>query len=328
MESGGAVRAIVVHEQGGPEKLVLEEVPDPTPGPGEVLVDIEAAGLNFIDVYQRNGLYRLDLPFIPGQEGAGIVSAIGPGVSGIRLGDRVGWVSVLGGYAERVVLPAEKTIPIPDAIGSDVAAAVLLQGMTAHYLATDTFPLREGHKCLIHAGAGGVGLLLTQIASIKGAHIVTTVGSREKADLSREAGADQVVVYTETGLKEAIEETLGPRPLHVVFDGVGAATFDDGLDLLARRGMMVTFGNASGPVPPVAPLTLMQKGSLFLTRPTLAHYLRTREEMLSRAEDLFGWIEAGVLEVRIGAEYPLTDVAKAHEALESRQTTGKVLIRP
>lgn len=303
-------------------------MPDPTPGPGEVLVDIEAAGLNFIDVYQRNGLYRLDLPFIPGQEGAGIVSAIGPGVSGIRVGDRVGWVSVLGGYAERVVLPAEKTIPIPDAIGSDVAAAVLIQGMTAHYLATDTFPLREGHKCLIHAGAGGFGLLLTQIARIKGAHIVTTVGSREKVDLSREAGADQVVVYTETGLKEAIEETLGPRPLHVVFDGVGAATFDDGLDLLARRGMMVTFGNASVPVPPVAPLTLMQKGSLFLTRPTLAHYLRTREEMLSRAEDLFGWIEAGVLEVRIGAEYPLTDVAKAHEALESRQTTGKVLIRP
>jgi NADPH2:quinone reductase len=205
---------------------------------------------------------------------------------------------------------------------------VLLQGITAHYLATDTFPLREGHKCLIHAGAGGVGLLLTQIARIKGAHIVTTVGTEEKAALSRQAGADQVVVYTETGFKEAIEESLGPRPLDVVFDGVGASTFEDGLDLLAPRGMMVTFGNASGPVPPVAPLTLSQKGSLFLTRPTMAHYVRTRDELLSRTDELFGWIADGSLDVRIGATYPLSDVAEAHHALESRETTGKVLILP
>lgn len=322
------MKAIVVKESGGPEKLVLEEVPEPEPGLGDLLADVEWAGLNFIDTYHRGGLYPLDLPFTPGVEGTGTVSAVGPDVDGFSVGDRVGWVNALGTYADKHVVGAESAIPIPDSIEGRVASAVLLQGITAHYLATDTFPLHEGDKCLIHAGAGGVGLLLTQIARMKGAHVITTVGNEDKAALSRDAGADEVIIYSEIDFKRAVEDSIGPNGLDVVFDGVGAATFDQGIDLLRPRGMMVTFGNASGPVPEIAPLTLMQKGSIFLTRPTMAHYMRTRAELLGRTEDLFSWIRSGDLDVRIGAEYPLEKAADAHRALEGRETTGKVLLHP
>jgi NADPH2:quinone reductase len=247
------VRAIVIHEAGGPEKIRLEEVAEPAPGPDDVVVRVEAAGLNFIDTYHRIGLYPLEFPFTPGLEGAGTVVGTGEQVEGISNGDRVGWCNALGSYAERVAVPADKAVPIPDDVGSDQAAAVLLQGITAHYLAADTFPLRPGDRCLIHAGAGGVGLLLTQIARMRGAHVTTTVGSEDKVDLSRAAGANEVIVYTDVDFKEAIEDLFGPKSLDVVYDGVGAATFDKGIDLLRPRGMMVTFGNASGPVPAIPP---------------------------------------------------------------------------
>lgn len=328
MEGRETVKAIVVNQAGGPDELRLEEVPEPEPGHGDLLVRVESAGLNFIDTYQRGGLYPLDFPFTPGLEGAGTVTAVGDGVDGFSAGDRVAWVNALGSYAELHVVPAEVALGVPDAVGTEVAAAALLQGITAHYLATSTYPLAEGDRCLVHAGAGGVGLLLTQIAKMRGAQVITTTGSQAKADLSRDAGADDVIVYTDVGFKEEIERRLGPHPLDVVYDGVGAHTFDDGIDLLRPRGMMVTFGNASGPVPEIAPLMLAQKGSIFLTRPTMAHYMRTREELLGRVDDLFGWIAAGDLDVRIGAEYPLEQAAEAHRALEGRETTGKVLLHP
>ncbi len=322
------MKAIVVSESGGPEQLVFQDVPDPTPGAGELLVDISAAGLNFIDTYHRGGLYPMDFPMTPGLEGAGTVVEIGESVDGFSIGARVGWTFVLGSYAEKHVITVDQAIPIPDGIDERTAAAVLLQGITAQYLATDTFKLSEGDHCLIHAGAGGVGLLLTQIAKLKRAKVTTTVGTEEKAELSRAAGADHVIIYTRDDFKEAVEARNGPHCLDVVYDGVGAATFDSSLDLLAPRGMMVTFGNASGPVAAVPPLTLAQKGSIFLTRPTMTNYLQTREELLGRANAMFEWIESGDLDVRIGAEYPLAEAANAHRALESRQTTGKVLLRP
>ncbi|HWL49289.1 MAG TPA: quinone oxidoreductase [Acidimicrobiia bacterium] len=322
------MKAIVVHALGGPENLVLDDLPDPVPGPGQLLVDVAAAGVNFVDIYHRRGLYDTNLPFTPGMEGAGTVSAIGEGVEGFQIGDRVGWTDVRGSYAERHVIPADRAVPIPDGLDAKTVAAALLQGLTAHYLATDTFPLGDGHKCLIHAGAGGVGLLLTQIAKMLGAEVFTTVGSADKAELSREAGSDHVIVYEDADFKEAVEEVAGPKPLDVVYDGVGAVTFLTGLDLLRPRGMMVTFGNASGPVPEIAPLLLSQKGSLFLTRPTMAHYLQTRDELLARCDDLFSWIQSGELVVRISHEYPLSDAPDAHRALEGRQTTGKVLLDP
>jgi NADPH2:quinone reductase len=235
---------------------------------------------------------------------------------------------VLGSYAERHLVPADQAVPIPEGVDLSVAAAAMLQGLTAQYLATDTFPLAAGDKCLIHAGAGGVGLLLTQVAKLRGAEVFTTVGTTGKAALSREAGSDHVIVYTETDFQEAIEDVAGPNALDVVFDGVGADTFMKGLDLLRPRGMMVTFGNASGPVPEISPLVLSKKGSLFLTRPTMAHYLQTREELMARCDDLFAWLQSGEVVVRIDREYPLAQAADAHRALEARQTTGKVLLRP
>ncbi len=322
------MKAIVIAAQGGPSALTLTEVPDPEPGPGEALIAVEAAGVNFVDVYQRSGLYPMTLPFIPGREGAGMVLAVGDGATGIAVGDRVGWATVGGSYAERTVVPVEKLVPIPEAVETTIVAAVLLQGITAHYLATDTFPLGPGDRCLIHAGAGGVGLLLTQIAKLKGAEVFTTVGTAEKAVLSRAAGSDHVIDYSATDFGDAVEEIAGPNALDVVYDGVGAATFMTGLDLLRPRGLMVSFGNASGAVPEIAPHLLSVKGSLFLTRPTMAHYLRTRGELLSRCHDLFELIGAGKLDVRIGSEYPLADAADAHRALEERRTTGKVLLRP
>lgn len=322
------MKAIVVPALGGPENLVLDDLPDPTVEPGKLLVDVEAAGVNYVDIYHRRGLYDATLPFIPGQEGAGTVSAVGEGVDGFRIGDKVGWTDVRGSYAERQVIPADRAVPIPDGLDLKTVAAVLLQGLTAHYLTTDTFPLGPGHRCLIHAGAGGVGLLLTQMAKMRGAEVFTTVGSTDKAELSRMAGSDHVIVYEDADFGEAVEGVAGPKALDVVYDGVGADTFMKGLDLLRPRGMMVTFGNASGPVPEIAPLLLSQKGSLFLTRPTMAHYLQTRDELLSRCDDLFSWIQSGELTVRVGHEYPLAEAADAHRALEGRQTTGKVLLLP
>lgn len=322
------MKAIVISEPGGPERLELVDVPDPEPSPGEVLVEISAAGLNFIDTYHRTGLYPVEYPMTPGVEGAGCVVAVGDPSSGLSVGDRVGWTGVPGSYAELIAVPAEKAIGLPDGIDDHTAAAVLLQGITAHYLATDTFRLSAGDKCLIHAGAGGVGLLLTQIASHRGAKVITTVGTSEKAELSRHAGADEVIVYTEVDFKVAVEELVGPHGLDVVYDGVGKATFDKSTDLLRPRGTMVTFGNASGPVPAVPPLTLAEKGSIFLTRPTMAHYLQSRNELLTRANDLFTWIERGELHVRVGSRFALAGAADAHRALEARLTTGKVLLIP
>ncbi|HEU5113175.1 MAG TPA: quinone oxidoreductase [Acidimicrobiia bacterium] len=322
------MKAITVPALGGPENLVLDDLPEPEGGPGDLVVEVAAAGVNYVDVYHRSGLYDITLPFVPGVEGAGTVIAVGEAVDGFVIGDQVGWADVRGSYEERHVIPASRAVPIPGGLDSKIVAAALLQGLTAQYLSTDTFPLHEGHRCLIHAGAGGVGLLLTQIAKLRGAEVFTTVGSEDKAELSRGAGADHVIVYTQVDFQDAVEELAGPKPLDVVYDGVGADTFMKGLDLLRPRGMMVTFGNASGPVPEIAPLLLSQKGSLFLTRPSMGHYLLTTEELLTRSNDVFGWIQSGELEVRIGREFPLADAADAHRALEGRQTTGKVLLLP
>jgi len=322
------MKAVRFDSAGGPEVMKLVDVNIQEPAPGQVRVRQTAVGLNYIDTYHRGGLYPMNYPFTPGLEGAGTVVTVGDEVDDFSPGDRVGWLDVLGSYAETVVLAADRAIPVPDEVATDVAAAVLLQGVTAHYLATDTFSLEQGHRCLVHAGAGGVGLLLTQIATMRGAYVVTTVGSEEKAELSRGAGAREVIVYTEVDFKDAVEDSLGPHALDVVYDGVGAATFDKSLDLLRPRGMLVTFGNASGPAPEVSPLTLMQKGSVYLTRPTMAHYIRTRDELISRVDDLFTWIEDGSLQVRIGERFPLERAADAHRALEGRTTTGKVLLHP
>lgn len=322
------MKAIVVSEPGGPDELRLAEVPDPRAGPGEVVVRVVAAGVNFIDTYHRTGLYPIDFPMTPGLEGAGTVVSVGTDSGELSVGDRVGWTGAPGSYAEQVVVPAASAIPVPDGIDVETVAAVLLQGLTAHYLATDTYPLSAGDTCLVHAGAGGVGLLLTQIASRRGARVITTVGTPAKAELSREAGASDVILYTEVDFQKAVEDLVGTHALDVVYDGVGKATFDKSIDLLRPRGMMVTFGNASGPVPEISPLTLMRKGSLFLTRPTMGDYLRTRAELLGRARDLFEWIRQGTLEVQIGHRFPLAAAAEAHRALEGRQTTGKVLLIP
>lgn len=321
------MHAIQLAETGGPEVLAWTEVGDPDPGPTDVVVRLAAAGVNFIDTYQRGGLYPVALPYVPGAEGAGEVIAVGTDVHGFAAGDRVAWAQAPGSYAELVRVPAAVAVPVPDAVDLDVAAAVMLQGMTAHYLVTDTFPLAAGDRCLIHAGAGGVGLLLIQLAKRVGAEVFTTVGTADKEALALAAGADHVVRYRDTDFAAAIEAIAGPRPLDVVYDGVGRAVFDQSLGLLRRRGTMVTFGNASGAVEPIAPLRLMA-GSLFLTRPTMADYLTSREELERRAGDLFGWIATGELDVRIGERFALSDAADAHRALEARATTGKVLLVP
>lgn len=319
---------ITIRNTGGPEVMELTDLPDPVAGPSEVIVEIEAAGVNFIDTYHRGGLYPIELPLTPGLEGAGAISEVGSEVEGFAVGDRVAWTSSIGSYARRKSATADSLVHVPDSVPTDTAAAVMLQGLTAHYLATDTFPLEKGHTALIHAGAGGVGLLLTQIAKLRGAQVFTTVGSNEKAELSEAAGADHVILYRDVDFADAITEIAGHRPIDVVYDGVGKTTFDKGISVLRPRGMMVTFGNASGPVDPVSPLDLMTNGSLYLTRPTLFDYVAGPEELRSRAADLFAWIESGDLDVRIGATYPLSEAAAAHTALETRQTIGKVLLVP
>lgn len=321
------MRAIVMRETGGPEVLEWEEVEDPLPGPGEILVRLAAAGLNFIDTYHREGLYPVSFPFIPGMEGAGTVIGLADGVEDFVVGDRVAWPLQAGSYAELVRVPASRAVPVPESIGLETAAAAILQGITAQYLTTSTFALQPGHRCLVHAGAGGVGLLLTQIAKRMGAEVFATVGSAEKGELSRLAGADHVLEYRSVNFRTGIEEIAGSHPLDVVYDGVGASVFDDSLALLKPRGMMVTFGNASGPVPPVSPLALMSGGSLFLTRPTLGHYVATTKELRQRAMELFEWIEDG-LDIRIHDRIPLAEAARAQEMLTGRATIGKVILVP
>lgn len=322
------MKAIQMTTTGGPEVLEWTDVADPSPGPTQVVVDVEAAGLNFIDTYHRTGLYPMTFPLVPGLEGAGTISAVGDEVDELAVGDRVAWSSGIGSYAQRVAVPAEQLVPVPDDVSSEVAAAAMLQGLTAHYLAIDTYPLEEGSKCLVHAGAGGVGLLLIQIAKMRGAEVFTTVGSPEKAELAQAAGADHVILYRDVDFGDAVEEVVGPHALDVVYDGVGQTVFDRSLELLRPRGMLVQFGNASGAVEPIAPLRLARGGSLFLTRPTLVHYVSPRPELLARASDLFAWIGSGALNVRIGATFPMSDAAGAHRALEARKTTGKVLLTP
>ncbi|MEZ5376736.1 MAG: quinone oxidoreductase [Acidimicrobiales bacterium] len=312
---------------GGPEVLTFDELDDPTPKPGQVVVEMAAAGVNFIDTYHRSGLYSLPLPAGLGMEGAGVVTAVGEGVDHLVEGDRVAWAMAPNSYATMAAIPAAVAVKVPDGVDLDLAAAVMLQGLTAHYLITDTWPLAAGERCLIHAGAGGVGLLAIQMAKLKGAEVFTTVSTAEKAELATGAGADHVINYAEENFADAIEAIAGKRPLDVVYDGVGKTTFDDGLRLLRPRGLMATFGNASGPVDPISPLVL-SNGSLFLTRPTLGSYTQTREELVGRTDELFGWMAEGKLDVRIGERIPLAEAAEAHRLLEGRQTTGKVLLIP
>ncbi len=320
------MKAIQVTQTGGPEVLHWTEVADPMPGPEEVLVSVAAAGLNFIDTYQRTGLYPVPMPFIPGLEGAGTITQVGTDVSDLSVGETVAWSSTLGTYAEQVAVPADKAVPVPQGVQLERAAAVMLQGMTAHYLVTDTFPLAKSDRCLIHAGAGGVGLLLIQMAKMIGAEVFTTVGTADKAELASAAGADHVIRYRDVDFGDEVEKVAGVRALDVIYDGVGQSVFTRSLSLLRGRGMMATFGNASGPVDPVSPLDLAP--SLFLTRPSLFQYIETRAELLRRSGDLFAWIAAGKLDVRIGARVPMVDAAEAHRMLEGRQTTGKVILTP
>ena len=321
------MRATVIRETGGPEVLVTEDVAAPTPGPGEVLVRIVASGLNFIDTYHRTGLYPMELPFTPGLEAAGTVIEVGDDVSGFAPGDRVAYTSAIGAYAEQAVVGVGKLVPLPESVSFDVGAAAMLQGLTAHYLARDTYRLESASTCLIHAGAGGVGLLLTQIAKRLGATVYTTVGTADKAELSKAAGADHVIRYTEEDFVDRVQEIGGERPLDVVYDGVGKATMHHGFALLRPRGLMAAFGNASGPADPVDPLTLSANGSLYLTRPILFDYIATKEALMERALELFAWIGEG-LNVRVGQRFSLEEAADAHRALEGRLTTGKVIIEP
>jgi NADPH:quinone reductase len=322
------MQAIRIHETGGPEKMRVEDVPVPAPGAGELRLRVEAAGVNFIDTYQRSGLYAVKLPHTLGMEAAGVVTAVGPGVTEFRVGERVASVRLAGAYAREALAPVAHTVRLPEGVPTKTAAALMLQGMTAHYLACDTFPLKPGDTALVHAGAGGVGLLLTQIAKQRGARVLATVGTDEKAKLAREAGADEVCVYTRENFTDAARAFTGGRGVDVVYDAIGRDTFEGTLASLRPRGMFVSYGNSSGPVAPFAPLVLSQKGSLFFTRPTLFAYTLTTAELNARAGDLFEWVAAGALRVRIGATFPLAQAAEAHRALEGRATTGKALLLP
>lgn len=318
------MKAIYIEQTGGPEVLRYGDQPRPEPGAGQVLVKITAAGINFIDTYHRSGLYKIPLPGILGSEGAGVVEALGSGVDNFKVGDHVAWAHGRGSYAEYASVPANQLIPVPEAVQLQDAAAVLLQGMTAHYLTHSTFPLKHGHTALVHAAAGGTGRLIVQMAKLQGARVIGTAGSAEKAAIAREAGADEVILYREQDF--AVETRRLSDGVDVVYDSVGASTFLKSIDCLRPRGMMVTFGNASGPVPAIEPLLLSQKGSLFLTRPTLAQYIATREELEWRARDLFAWIAQGKLILRIEKVYPLADAAQAHRDLEGRKTSGKLIL--
>lgn len=320
------MKAVRVHTVGGPEVLTLESVTDPRPANGEVLVRVVAAGVNFLEVYQRKGLYQVPLPSTPGSEGAGVVEAVGPDVVGLKVGDRVVSQGFRGSYAELAVAPADRVVKVPDGISLDVAAAAMLQGLTAHYLVRSTFPLNASHSCVIHAAAGGVGLLLCQLARQLGARAIGTASTPEKRALAKEAGAQHVVPYDE--VVAAAKSATGGVGVDVVYDSVGQTTFADSLSCLRPRGLMVLFGQSSGPVQPIDPQILNRAGSLFLTRPMLAHHVATPEELRMRTTELFDWIRNKVLHIRIDSRFPLVAAARAHEAIESRRTTGKILIDP
>src|ERR1044071_597704 len=322
------MQAIQVSQVGGPEALVPVDVPTPKPKPNEALVQIKAAGVNFIDVYFREGRYPAPVPFIDGQEGAGVVTEVGSEVTLVQPGDRVAYTGSLGSYAEYAAVPAERLGKIPDELSFEQAAAAMLQGMTAHYLTHSTYKLQAGETALVHAAAGGVGLLLVQMAKQLGARVIGTAGTKEKAQLARDAGADECIIYTEADFEAETKRLTDGKGVHVVYDGVGKATFDKDLNVLLPRGYLVLFGGASGAVPPFDLIKLSQKGSLYITRPTLGHYTLTREELEWRANDVLRWIVADDLKLRIHKTYPLTEAAQAHRDLEGRKTTGKLLLAP
>jgi NADPH2:quinone reductase len=321
------MKAIRIHKTGGPEVLVVDDIPVPEPKPGEARIKVEAIGLNFIDIYHRTGLYPLATPFTPGMEAAGVVDAVGDGVTEVKKGDRVAYCMVVGSYAQYAIVPAWK-LAVPSAVDARTAAALMLQGMTAHYLTHSTYPLKKGELALVHAAAGGVGLLLVQVVKQLGATVIGTVSTDAKAALAREAGADHVILYTQSDFAEEVKKLTEGRGVHVVYDSVGQSTFSKSLECLRPRGYLVLFGQSSGPVAAFDPALLVAKGSLFLTRPSLIHYTLTRDELLQRTSDLFTWTASGKLKVRIDKTLPLSEAAEAHRLLEGRKTTGKVLLVP
>ena len=322
------MKAIRIHKHGGPEVMVYEDVPVPTAGTGEAIVQVHVAGVNFVDTYYRAGLYKPPtLPCTLGSEGAGVVSAIGEGVENVRVGDRVAYAMTLGSYGEFAAVPAWRLAPLPASLDFKAGAAIMLQGMTAHYLCYTTYPLRSGDVALVHAGAGGVGQLLIQIARRLGARVLATAGTPQKAELARAAGANETILYATQDFESEVKKLTAGRGVDVVYDGVGAATYEKSLNCLRPRGYLVLYGQASGPIPAIDPLALMSKGSLFLTRPTLNHYAASREEIQWRSADLFRWIDSGELKLRHDFIFPLAQAAKAHTELEARRTTGKVLIQ-
>jgi len=322
------MKALRFHQYGGPEVLVYEDVPEAEPGPGETVVRIEAIGLNFIDTYHREGLYPVDLPAIPGMEAAGVVDRVGAGVSEVQPGDRVAYAGAMGSYAEEALVPADRLVPLPADMSFELGAAALLQGITAHYLSHSSYPLGQEDTALIHAGAGGVGLLLIQMAKRLGARVLTTVSTMEKETLALGAGADEVIRYTEQDFEEQVMALTDGQGVDVVYDSVGKTTFDQSLNVLRPLGYMILFGQSSGPVEPFDPGILNVKGSLFLTRPTMVHYTQTRAALLERAGDVLNWIGSGELDLRIGDRFALADAAAAHRALQGRKTTGKVVLLP
>jgi NADPH2:quinone reductase len=322
------MKAIQVKQPGGPEAMELVELPVPQPKANEAVVKLAASGVNFIDVYFREGRYKAPLPLVLGQEGAGVVTAVGTDAMSVKLGDRVAWSGPLGSYAEYVVMPADRLLPIPSNVTDQHAAAAMLQGMTAHYLSYDTYPLRRGETALVHAAAGGVGLLLVQMAHHIGARVIATVSTEEKAKLAREAGADEVILYTQSDFEAETKRLTGGKGVDVVYDSVGKTTFEKGLNILRPRGMMVLFGGSSGAVPPFDLIALSQKGSLYVTRPSLMSYIATREDLMMRSGAVFGMIAAGKLKLRIDHTYPLAEAQQAHRDLEGRKTTGKLLLIP
>lgn len=322
------MKAIQVKQTGGPEVMELAELPVPEPKANEAVVNVAASGVNFIDVYHREGRYKVPLPFVPGQEGAGVVTAVGTDVKSVKKGDRVAWTGLMGGYAEYAAVPADRLVEIPAGVSDQQAAAAMLQGMTAHYLAHDTYPLKRGETALVHAAAGGVGLLLVQMAHHIGARVIATVSTDEKAKLAREAGADEIIFYTKTDFEAETKRLTDGKGVHVVYDSVGRTTFEKGLNILRPRGMMALFGGSSGAVPPFDPIVLTQKGSLYLTRPSLGNYIASREELVARSGAVLGMITSGQLKLRIEHTYPLAEAQRAHRELEGRKTTGKLLLIP
>jgi NADPH2:quinone reductase len=322
------MKAIQVQKTGGPEALTLVDLPVPTPKPNEAAVRIAAIGVNFIDVYFREGRYPAQVPFIDGQEAAGTVTEVGNEVKSLKPGDRVAYTGVMGSYAEYSAVPADRLVNVPEGVSDQQAAAAMLQGMTAHYLTHSTYPLKKGETALVHAAAGGVGLLLVQMAKNLGARVIGTAGTEEKARLAHGAGADDVIIYTKQDFEAETKRLTGGQGVHVIYDGVGKSTFDQDFNILRPRGYLVLFGGASGAVPPFDPIKLSQKGSLFLTRPSLVHYIASREELEQRANDIFRMIQTGKLNLRIGHTFKLADVQQAHRDLEGRKTTGKVLLIP